>query len=66
MGLFKEELIDKPVLKRKSRCTNSGIHKKDAQLIDNQALLGHESIATTQMIYIHSSQERLSKLVADI
>ena len=31
-------------------------------LIDIQALLGHESIATTQ-IYTHAGQERLSKLV---
>ena len=35
------------------------------KLIDIQALLGHESIATTQ-IYTHAGQERLSKLVADI
>jgi integrase len=33
--------------------------------VDIQALLGHESIATTQ-IYTHAGQERLSKLVADI
>jgi len=35
------------------------------QLTDIQALLGHESIETTQ-IYTHGGQERLSKLVADI
>jgi integrase/recombinase XerD len=34
-------------------------------ILDIQALLGHESIATTQ-IYTHAGQERLSKLVADI
>jgi integrase/recombinase XerD len=39
--------------------------EKDVQLIDIQALLGHSSIATTQ-IYTHAGQERLSKLVADI
>ncbi len=39
--------------------------EKDVQLVDIQALLGHESIATTQ-IYTHAGQERLSKLVADI
>jgi integrase/recombinase XerD len=39
--------------------------EKNVQLVDIQALLGHESIATTQ-IYTHAGQERLSKLVADI
>ena len=39
--------------------------EKDVQLIDIQALLEHESIATTQ-IYTHAGQEGLSKLVADI
>jgi integrase/recombinase XerD len=39
--------------------------ENNAQLVDIQALLGHESIATTQ-IYTHAGQERLSKLVADI
>jgi integrase/recombinase XerD len=39
--------------------------EKDVQLVDIQALLGHESIATTQ-IYTHAGQERLSKLVVDI
>jgi site-specific recombinase XerD len=34
-------------------------------MVDIQVLLGHESIATTQ-IYTHAEQERLSKLVADI
>jgi integrase/recombinase XerD len=39
--------------------------EKDVQLVDIQALLGHEIIATTQ-IYTHAGQERLSKLVADL
>jgi integrase/recombinase XerD len=39
--------------------------EKDVQLVDIQALLGHESIATTQ-IRIHAKQEQLSKLVVDI
>jgi len=39
--------------------------EKDLQLADIQALLGHKSIATTQ-IYTYAGQERLSKLVADI
>jgi integrase/recombinase XerD len=38
---------------------------KRLQLVDIQALLGHESIATAQT-YNHEGQERLSKLVADI
>jgi site-specific recombinase XerD len=33
--------------------------EKDVQLADIQALLGHESIATTR-IYNHVGQERLS------
>lgn len=41
------------------------LENNNAQLVDIQALLGHESIATTQ-IYTHAGQERLSKLVADI
>lgn len=39
--------------------------EKDVPLVDIQALLGHESIATTQ-IYTHAGQERLSKLVEGI
>ncbi|MGY6217368.1 tyrosine-type recombinase/integrase [Methylolobus aquaticus] len=39
--------------------------ENNAQLVDIQALLGHESIATTQ-IYTHAGQERLSKLVEGI
>ncbi|MDP3332294.1 MAG: tyrosine-type recombinase/integrase [Methylococcaceae bacterium] len=39
--------------------------EKNVQLVDIQALLGHESIATTQ-IHRHAGQEWLSKLVADI
>jgi integrase/recombinase XerD len=39
--------------------------EKDVQLADILALLGHKSIATTQ-VYTHARQERLSKLVADI
>lgn len=39
-----------------------GSRKANAQLIDSQALLGHESIATTR-IYTHAGQERLSRLV---
>ena len=58
--------INKKVTPHKLRHTYATrLLEKDVQLIDIQALLGHESIATTQ-IYTHAGQERLSKLVADI
>lgn len=58
--------INKKVTQHKLRHTYATrLLEKDVQLIDIQALLGHESIATTQ-IYTHAGQERLSKLVADI
>jgi site-specific recombinase XerD len=58
--------IDKKVTPHKLRHTYATrLLEKDVQLVDIQTLLGHESIATTQ-IYTHAGQERLSKLVADI
>jgi site-specific recombinase XerD len=58
--------IQKTVTPHKLRHTYATrLLEKDVQLVDIQALLGHESIATTQ-IYTHAGQERLSKLVADI
>jgi integrase/recombinase XerD len=58
--------IEKKVTPHKLRHTYATrLLEKEVQLIDIQALLGHESIATTQ-IYTHAGQERLSKLVADI
>jgi len=58
--------IGKKVTPHKLRHTYATrLLEKDVQLVDIQALLGHESIATTQ-IYTHAGQERLSKLVADI
>lgn len=58
--------INKKVTPHKLRHTYATrLLEKDVQLIDIQALLGHSSIATTQ-IYTHAGQERLSKLVADI
>ena len=58
--------INKKVTPHKLRHTYATrLLEKDVQLVDIQALLGHESIATTQ-IYTHAGQERLSKLVADI
>ncbi|MDD5463358.1 MAG: tyrosine-type recombinase/integrase [Methylococcales bacterium] len=58
--------IQKKVTPHKLRHTYATrLLERDVQLVDIQALLGHESIATTQ-IYTHAGQERLSKLVADI
>ncbi len=58
--------IEKKVTPHKLRHTYATrLLEKDVQLVDIQALLGHESIATTQ-IYTHAGQERLSRLVADI
>jgi len=58
--------LEKKVTPHKLRHTYATrLLENNAQLVDIQALLGHESIATTQ-IYTHAGQERLSKLVADI
>ena len=64
--LIEKAGIDKKVTPHKLRhAYATRLLEKDVQLVDIQALLGHESIATTQ-IYTHAGQERLSKLVADI
>jgi site-specific recombinase XerD len=64
--LIEKAGIEKKVTPHKLRHTYATrLLEKDVQLVDIQALLGHESIATTQ-IYTHAGQERLSKLVADI
>jgi integrase/recombinase XerD len=58
--------IDKKVTQRKLQYTYATrLTEKDVQLVDIQALLGYEIIATTQ-IYTHAGQERLSQLAADI
>ncbi len=59
--------IEKKITPHKLRHTYATrlLENGNAQLVDIQALLGHESIATTQ-IYTHAGQERLSRLVADI
>ena len=64
--LIEKSGIEKNVTPHKLRHTYATrLLEKDVQLVDIQALLGHESIATTQ-IYTHAGQERLSKLVSDI
>lgn len=69
--LYLNKLIEKAGIKKKvtphklRHTYATRLLEKDVQLVDIQALLGHESIATTQ-IYTHAGQERLSKLVADI
>jgi len=58
--------INKKITPHKLRHTYATrLLEKDVQLIDIQALLGHESISTTQ-IYTHAGQERLSRLVEGI
>ena len=58
--------IAKPITPHKLRHTYATrLLENNAQLIDIQALLGHESIATTQ-IYTHAGQVRLSRLVEGI
>jgi integrase/recombinase XerD len=37
--------------------------KTDAELVDNQVLLGHVNLATTQ-IYTHVSEDRMAGMVA--
>jgi len=69
--LYLKKLIDKAGIQKKvtphklRHTYATRLLEKDVQLVDIQALLGHESIATTQ-IYTHAGQERLSKLVANI
>jgi len=64
--LIQKSGIEKKVTPNKFRHTfATRLLEKNVQLVDIQALLGHESIATTQ-IYTHAGQERLSKLVANI
>jgi integrase/recombinase XerD len=69
--LYLNKLIEKAGIKKKvtphklRHTYATRLLEKNVQLVDIQALLGHESIATTQ-IYTHAGQERLSKLVADI
>lgn len=61
----KAGITDKKITPHKLRHTYATrLMERDVSIVDIQALLGHESIATTQ-IYTHAGQERLSRLVAD-
>ncbi|MBK8752999.1 MAG: tyrosine-type recombinase/integrase [Candidatus Competibacteraceae bacterium] len=56
--------IDKKISPHKQRPTYAtNLLNAGAELVDIKALLGHESIATTQ-IYTHAGQERMEKGVA--
>ena len=56
--------IDKKISPHKLRHTYAtNLLNAGAELVDIKALLGHESIATTQ-IYTNVGQERMEKVVA--
>ena len=63
-GMLKKAGIDKKISPHKLRHTYA-THLLDAgaELVDIQALLGHESVATTQ-IYTNVGQERMEQVVA--
>jgi len=62
-GMLKKAGIDKKISPRKLRHTYT-THRLNAgaELVDIKALLGHESVATTQ-IYTNVGQERMEKVV---
>jgi integrase/recombinase XerD len=56
--------IDKPITPHKLRHTYAtNLLNAGAERVDIQALLGHESVATTQ-IYTHVGQERMAAVVS--
>lgn len=58
--------IDKPITPHKLRHTYAtSLLNAGAERVDIQALLGHESIATTQ-IYTHMGQERIEQGVGKL
>ena len=61
--MLKKAGIDKKISPHKLRHTYAtNLLNAGAELVDIKALLGHESIATTQ-IYINVGQERMEKVV---
>ncbi len=63
-GMVRQAGIDKPITPHKLRHTYATILlNAGAELVDIKALLGHESIATTQ-IYTNVGQERMEQVVA--
>jgi integrase/recombinase XerD len=63
-GMLQKAGIDKKISPHKLRHTYAtNLLNAGAELVDIKALLGHESIATTQ-IYTNVGQERMEKVVA--
>ena len=63
-GMLKKAGIDKKISPHKLRHTYAtNLLNAGAELVDIQALLGHESIASTQ-IYTNVGQERMEQVVA--
>jgi integrase/recombinase XerD len=62
-GMLQKAGIDKKISPHKLRHTYAtNLLNAGAELVDIKALLGHESIATTQ-IYTNVGQERMEKVV---
>jgi integrase/recombinase XerD len=63
-GMLQKAGIEKKISPHKLRHTYAtNLLNAGAELVDIQALLGHESISTTQ-IYTNVGQERMEKVVA--
>ena len=63
-GMLRKAGIDKKISPHQRRHTYAtNLLNAGAELVDIKALLGHESIATTQ-IYTHVGQERMEQVVA--
>jgi site-specific recombinase XerD len=62
-GMLQKAGIDKKISPHKLRHTYAtNLLNAGAELVDIQALLGHESISTTQ-IYTHVDQDRMAAVV---